>query len=156
MAAAAILNFGVWTLTTATVYLFDINRPCDISNKCSLFQGRRYKCWKMVLSRGLWYIRGQRSNNSKMTCETQAMCMTRVQWIYSAFWLSIIVKDYSDIDFQESDSFQNCAKVLKFKMAAAAILDFGIRTLKPVTFYLFDINRPCDTSNKCSLFQGRR
>ena len=84
-----------------------------------------------------------------MTCETQAMCIPRIQWIYTAFWLLIIVKDILHIIFPESAFFQSGAKVVKSKMAAAAILDFGIWTLTTVTFYVLDINRSCDISNKC-------
>ena len=60
------------------------------------------------------------------------MCIPRVQWIYTAFWLLIIVKDISHITFPESDFFQSVAKVVKSKMAVAAILDFGIWTLTTV------------------------
>ena len=66
-----------------------------------------------------------------------------------------MVKDTSDSNNPESAFCFSGAKVVKSKMAAAAILDFGIFTLTTVTVYLFDINRSCDISNKCSLFQGR-
>ena len=52
-----------------------------------------------------------------------------------------MVKDISDINNPESAFYFSGAKVVKSKMAAAAIFDFGICTLTTVTFYLFDINR---------------